>query len=188
LLFDKARALGFATGSGTDVESPIGRWLERRRHAHEQDPSIALLSDAELDDALHAYCEGRVALEELSPDEFFHVLAARHPAPRLAEISPERLTLPSGRVAAIEYHRGREPFVASYLQDFCGLTESPKRGRAPLLLHLLAPNKQAVQITTDLAGFWSRHYPDVRRELMRKYPKHAWPENPLVPVPMKRRR
>ena len=62
-------------------------------------------------------------------------------------------------------------------------------GRVPLVLHLLAPNQRAVQVTTDLAGFWDRHYPAIRRELMRRYPRHAWPEDPRTatpPAPRKR--
>ncbi len=62
-------------------------------------------------------------------------------------------------------------------------------GRVPLVLHLLAPNQRAVQVTTDLAGFWDRHYPAIRRELMRRYPRHAWPEDPRTaapPVPRRR--
>ena len=55
------------------------------------------------------------------------------------------------------------------------------------VLHLLAPNRRAVQITRDLKGFWTRHYPDLRRELGRRYPKHAWPEDTATPVPMRRR-
>jgi ATP-dependent helicase HrpB len=54
-------------------------------------------------------------------------------------------------------------------------------------LHLLAPNQRAVQVTTDLAGFWQKHYPDLRRELMRRYPRHAWPEDPLTAAPPKPR-
>jgi ATP-dependent helicase HrpB len=52
-------------------------------------------------------------------------------------------------------------------------------GGVPLLLHLLAPNGRAVQVTTDLEGFWERHYPGIARELRRRYPRHAWPEKPL---------
>jgi ATP-dependent helicase HrpB len=52
-----------------------------------------------------------------------------------------------------------------------------------LVLHLLAPNQRAVQVTRDLAGFWQRHYPELRRQLMRRYPKHAWPEDPLTAQP-----
>jgi ATP-dependent helicase HrpB len=58
----------------------------------------------------------------------------------------------------------------------------------PLVIHLLAPNQRAVQVTQDLAGFWERHYPAIRRELARKYPKHAWPEDPLAARPPAPRR
>jgi ATP-dependent helicase HrpB len=56
-------------------------------------------------------------------------------------------------------------------------------GRVPVVLHLRAPNQRDVQVTTDLAGFWQRHYPAVRRELMRRYPRHSWPEDPLHASP-----
>jgi ATP-dependent helicase HrpB len=56
-------------------------------------------------------------------------------------------------------------------------------GRVPLVLELLAPNQRAVQVTTDLAGFWERHYPSIRKELVRKYPRHSWPEDPTKPAP-----
>jgi ATP-dependent helicase HrpB len=68
------------------------------------------------------------------------------------------------------------------LQDFFGMTDGPKLagGRIAVVLHLLAPNQRPVQVTTDLAGFWQRTYPQVRRELSRRYPRHLWPENPLT--------
>jgi len=61
------------------------------------------------------------------------------------------------------------------------MTESPRiaRGKVPLVVHLLAPNQRPVQTTTDLAGFWERLYPQLRRELGRRYPRHAWPEKPV---------
>jgi ATP-dependent helicase HrpB len=64
------------------------------------------------------------------------------------------------------------------------MKETPRigRGRTPVVVHLLAPNQRAVQMTSDLGGFWERLYPEVRRELMRRYPRHAWPENPLAAV------
>jgi ATP-dependent helicase HrpB len=61
-------------------------------------------------------------------------------------------------------------------------------GRVPLLLELNAPNGRAVQVTTDLAGFWVRHYPAIRKELGRKYPRHSWPEDPTVSAPVMRPR
>jgi ATP-dependent helicase HrpB len=67
------------------------------------------------------------------------------------------------------------------LQDFFGMRETPAvgRGAVPVVVRLLAPNQRPVQMTSDLAGFWQRLYPQVRKELSRRYPKHAWPENPL---------
>ena len=83
----------------------------------------------------------------------------------------------------VHYEPGRPPWIESRLQDFFGLTAGPKIGRTPLVLHLLAPNHNAVQVTTDLAGFWDRHYPAVRKELMRHYPRHSWPEDPRTAAP-----
>ncbi len=92
---------------------------------------------------------------------------------------------------AVHYEVDRPPWIESRLQDFFGAKQGPAiaEGRVQLALHLLAPNQRAVQVTTDLAGFWDRHYPSIRKELMRKYPRHAWPEDPrtAVPGPPKRR-
>jgi ATP-dependent helicase HrpB len=79
----------------------------------------------------------------------------------------------------------RPPWIESRLQDFFGMRDGPRLagGRVPLVLHLLAPNQRAVQVTSDLSGFWERHYPALRRELMRRYPRHAWPEDPLRAQP-----
>jgi ATP-dependent helicase HrpB len=109
----------------------------------------------------------------------------------LEEETPERVRLGGGRSVEVNYESGRAPFVESRLQDFFGAARGPHilGGRVPLTLHLLAPNQRAVQVTTDLAGFWERHYPAVRRELMRRYPRHAWPEDGRTaePPPPKRR-
>ena len=101
----------------------------------------------------------------------------------LERIAPARLKLPSGRTTRVNYEPGKPPWIASRLQDFFGLTETPRvaGGRVALVVHLLAPNQRAVQTTTDLAGFWQRLYPQLRRELGRRYPRHAWPEDPLKP-------
>jgi ATP-dependent helicase HrpB len=88
----------------------------------------------------------------------------------------------------VHYESDRPPWVESRLQDFFGMTTGPTIAGVPLVLHLLAPNQRAVQVTTDLAGFWSRHYPDLRRTLMRRYPKHAWPEDPATAKPPAPRR
>jgi ATP-dependent helicase HrpB len=99
---------------------------------------------------------------------------------RLNEIAPARIRLQGGRPTRVHYEPGKPPWIASRLQDFFGMSDTPRIGpdRTPLVVHLLAPNKRAVQTTSDLAGFWERLYPQVRRELMRRYPKHSWPERP----------
>ena len=97
----------------------------------------------------------------------------------LDECAPTRLRLPSGRETAIHYPAGQPPWVASRLQDFFGMVQTPSVAGRPLTVHLLTPNQRPQQVTQDLAGFWSRDYPRVRKELMRKYPRHAWPEDPL---------
>ena len=108
------------------------------------------------------------------------MLEAKLPVRLIDEIAPTHIQLPSGRRARIEYHEDRPPSVASRLQDFFGMKETPAvaRGTVPLVVQLLAPNQRPVQVTTDLVSFWKNLYPQVRRELSRRYPKHAWPEVP----------
>jgi ATP-dependent helicase HrpB len=99
--------------------------------------------------------------------------------------APESFTLPTGKSATIQYAFGKAPFVEVYLQDLFGRDEGPRVGvaREPLVLHLTAPSGRPVQVTSDLAGFWDRHYPGIRKELMRKYPRHQWPEDPRTAPP-----
>ncbi|MGC3997757.1 MAG: ATP-dependent helicase C-terminal domain-containing protein [Anaeromyxobacter sp.] len=150
--------------------------------------------EAALAAALRAAAEGRRSFAELRdadlPGALLSTLDPRARA-ALERLAPERLTLPGGRSARIEYEAGRPPWLESRLQDFFGMAQGPAvaGGRVPLVLHLLAPNGRAQQVTTDLAGFWDRHYPAIRRELCRRYPRHAWPEDPRTaqPPPVKRR-
>ena len=99
----------------------------------------------------------------------------------LEEVAPERIRLPGGRQVRVHYDPGQTPWIASRLQDFFGVRTTPTvaHGAVPVVVRLLAPNQRPVQMTTDLAGFWQRLYPQIRKELSRRYPKHAWPENPL---------
>ena len=99
----------------------------------------------------------------------------------LAEMAPDRIRLPGGRQVKVHYQADQPPWIESRLQDFFGMHETPSIGGGSqrLVVRLLAPNHRPVQMTSDLAGFWQRLYPQVRRELARRYPKHAWPEDPL---------
>jgi ATP-dependent helicase HrpB len=98
----------------------------------------------------------------------------------LDELAPTHLTVPSGSRIPIDY-AGDVPLLAVRLQEMFGLSKTPAvaGGRQPLLVHLLSPAGRPVQITQDLAGFWQTGYPEVKKELKGRYPKHYWPDDPL---------
>jgi ATP-dependent helicase HrpB len=132
---------------------------------------------------LTSMCGERVDLEGVDdPGLAREIVASLGPqaARLLATATPDSCQLKSGRFVKVNYEPNCAPWIASRLQDFFGMVSTPRiaDGRQPLTLHLLAPNQRAVQVTQDLAGFWERHYPAIRRELMRRYPKHKWPEDP----------
>src|SRR5581483_7007099 len=103
----------------------------------------------------------------------------------LARDAPEGLTVPSGRSVPIEYADDGSATVAVKLQELFGLADTPRIGprRVPIRFALLAPNGRPVQVTQDLRSFWERTYPDVRKELRGRYPKHPWPEDPWTATP-----
>ena len=99
---------------------------------------------------------------------------------RLDREAPERLAVPSGRTHPLEYHADGTVSASVKLQELFGLAETPRIGarQEPVLLLMLAPNGRPVQTTRDLRSFWERTYPEVRKELRGRYPRHPWPEDP----------
>ena len=104
---------------------------------------------------------------------------------RVDQLAPVRIRVPSGMERGIEYlldHDGQPepPVLAVKLQELFGLAETPRiaEGRVPLTLHLLSPAGRPLQVTRDLRGFWERTYPEVRKEMKGRYPKHPWPDDP----------
>jgi ATP-dependent helicase HrpB len=184
-----------ARGLGALVDPPgaLDGWLGRARFVASVDPSFPALDDEGLARLVAALCQGRASLRELREARLLDELArSLGPArrERLEAWAPERLALPNGRRAPIHYPAGQPPWVESRLQDFFGLRAAPALagGRVPLVVHLLAPNGRAVQVTQDLPSFWANLYPQVRRELGRRYPRHPWPEDPSRPLPPDPRR
>jgi len=102
--------------------------------------------------------------------------------------APDTLVVPSGRAKPIEYNEDGSVSVSVKLQELFGLAETPRIGprREPIVLSLLAPNGRPVQVTRDLRSFWDRTYPEVRKELRGRYPKHSWPEDPWTASPSAR--
>jgi ATP-dependent helicase HrpB len=154
------------------LDVDLGRFVDRE--ALDQLLARAAFVGIEVDAAatLTTLCEGRTSFAEITD-----VLVALRPA-RIDQLAPERLKLPCGREVKVHYESGKPPWIESRLQDFFGVRETPRIGSTPVVVHLLAPNRRPVQVTSDLAGFWERLYPQVRRELSRRYPKHKWPESP----------
>ncbi|MFL5439590.1 MAG: ATP-dependent helicase HrpB [Myxococcales bacterium] len=151
------------------------------------------IEDTDVRAALESLCHGLSSLEDLRGADLKSAILERAgpgAAALLDRLAPESVPLPSGRRVRVEYGPGQPPALRSRLQDFFGMKRGPAivQGRLPLVLHLLAPNGRAQQVTQDLAGFWERHYPAVRRELMRRYPKHAWPEDGATATPPAPRR
>ncbi len=172
-----AQALEAGAERFADAEE-LGKLMRRVRFAagylKEEIPEDALAL------ALRELAKGCNSFAEMRAGGLLAVLQAMLPMRRIDEVAPTHVQLPSGRRARIEYHDGRPPSVASRLQDFFGMKQTPTvgRGAVPLVVELLAPNQRPVQVTTDLVSFWKNLYPQVRRELSRRYPRHSWPEEP----------
>jgi ATP-dependent helicase HrpB len=101
-------------------------------------------------------------------------------ARRLDEGAPTHLSVPSGSRIGLYYGAEGPPVLAVKLQEMFGLAETPTVawGRVPVVLHLLSPARRPVQVTQDLKGFWDTMYPEVKKELKGRYPKHPWPDDP----------
>ena len=99
------------------------------------------------------------------------------------EVAPETWLLPSGTRKRLDYEAGDVPVIAARLQEFFSCRETPRLCGQPLILHLLSPAGRPVQITRDLDGFWERSYPAVKKELMGRYPRHNWPDDPRAAKP-----
>jgi ATP-dependent helicase HrpB len=107
---------------------------------------------------------------------------------QLARLAPDTIVVPSGRRVPLEYQDDGTVAASVKLQELFGLADTPRIGarQAPVLLSLLAPNGRPVQMTRDLRSFWERTYPEVRKELRGRYPKHPWPEDPWTAPPTAR--
>lgn len=140
---------------------------------------------------LPVLCAGRRSFAELRQAPLVSILEdSLTPNQQMAlrREAPEKLEVPSGSRIALQYEPGKSPVLAVRIQELFGMTETPRiaGGRAEVLIHLLAPNYRPQQVTHDLRSFWANIYPKIRKELRMKYPKHAWPEEPLSAAPVRK--
>ncbi len=142
------------------------------------------LAEVDLDSVVHAACAGSRSFADLGGVSLIAVIGRTIDLALVDRLAPSAVPLGNRKRTPITYPPDQDPYIASRMQDFFGLARSPVlAGDRPLVLHLLAPNQRPVQITGDLAGFWKNHWPGIRRELMRRYPRQMWPENPLEAEP-----
>ena len=187
LLAGVARADPAATGAVGEAEHEL---VARLRFLARWLPELGWPADPEtlLSDAVASLAAGCVSFAELAArDVGGALLGLLAPAQRAAldREAPARYRLPSGRLVPVHYARDRPPVVAARIQELFGLAATPRvaAGRVPLVFELLAPNARPVQITDDLVSFWRTTYPEVRKVLRGRYPKHAWPEDPSAALP-----
>jgi len=143
-----------------------------------------------LEEWLGPWLAGMSRLEDLRRLDLLEILHGRlgwERRQRLDRLAPEYLEVPSGSRRRLDYAPD-PPVLAVKLQEMFGLADTPRvcEGRVPVMLHLLSPAQRPMQVTQDLAGFWARGYPEVRKELRGRYPKHPWPEDPWNAVPTAR--
>lgn len=183
---DPVRALGLE-------EPETRRLLDRLRFLASAMPELDLPrpDEAWLRKALSLLCQGRSSFAELRGPPLRQALLGlltREQRETLDRHAPERLRVPSGSAIRLDYPETGPPVLPVRIQEMFGARRTPTvaRGRVTVTLHLLAPNMRPQQVTQDLESFWRDTYPVVRKELRARYPKHAWPEDPLAAPPERR--
>jgi ATP-dependent helicase HrpB len=177
-------------------------WSDRARQTRERisfvrslDPNWPDVSDATLEDTLERWLGPRVrGISKLSDLGQVDLAAALvdllswEQRAVLDRLAPTHLVVPSGSRLPLDYRDPAQPVLAVRLQEMFGQTETPRvgGGRVPVTLHLLSPAGRPVQVTRDLAGFWRTTYFEVRKDLKGRYPKHPWPDDPVVAEPTRR--
>ena len=192
-LVDAVRQLGLRALPWTPSQQ---QWRARVRCLRAWMPDLEGLPDLSdqalldsLDEWLKPVLTGKTRLDALDEQAFGEALKSTTPwamRQKIDALAPTRIQVPSGMERAIEYDFDDEadapvaPVLAVKLQELFGLADTPRiaDGRVPLTLHLLSPGGKPLQITQDLKGFWDRTYPEVKKEMKGRYPKHPWPDDP----------
>jgi ATP-dependent helicase HrpB len=184
--------LGSAFGLSDEEEQFLNRIESLRRWRPELDLPAIDPEEGEperLREILEQICWGKRSFGELRhiglKGRLKQYLSHEH-IRALREYAPESVDVPSGRTIPLEYEPGKAPVLEVRIQEMFGTSSGPTiaGGEVPLTLHLLAPNFRVAQITDDLEGFWEHTYPEVRKEMRARYPKHPWPDDPREAEPV----
>ena len=190
-LVDAVRELGIGALPWNET---LSQWRLRVQCLRAWMPDLDLpdLSDAALLASLDAWLKpafaGKTRLDALDEGELGEALKSGvdwNLRQRIDHLAPTRIVVPSGMERRIEYAlddhgEPASPVLAVKLQELFGLAETPRvaDGRMPLTIHLLSPAGRPLQVTQDLRGFWERTYPEVKKEMKGRYPRHPWPDDP----------
>ena len=159
----------------------VEQWLARLNLLCQQcaDLQLPAITDEDKQAIIGQLCHGAVSYKDIKEREVKPVVMSWLSQPQrdlLDKYAPERLTLPNGRTPKVNYESGKAPFISLRIQDLYDVNQTPKiaLGRVPVTVHILTPGMKPIQVTQDLASFWREHYPKIKSELSRKYPKHLW--------------
>lgn len=167
----------------TGWDESTEQWFARLNFLRKAMPELELQEFTEedkrlvLEELFHG-CRSYREIKDLSPMQALRDWLSHAQAMALDRHAPPRIELDTGRAAKIDYTRPEEPSVAVFIQQLFKQRDTPKiaGGRVPLVLSILAPNHRPIQVTRDLAGFWKNHYPAIKKEMERRYPRHEWRE------------
>jgi ATP-dependent helicase HrpB len=159
----------------------VAQWIVRLNLLARWCPELQLppIEESDRRNIIEQFCLGSYSYKDLKdrdvrPEVYSWLSSAQRGL--LDKHAPERAQLSNGRTPKVSYDAGNPPFISLRIQELFGVTETPRiaMGRVPLSVHILAPSMRPVQVTQDLANFWREHYPGIKSELKRKYPKHEW--------------
>jgi len=159
----------------------VEQWLARLNLLcqHCADLQLPAITEEDKKHIIEQLCHGAVSYKDIKEREVKPVVMSwlsQSQRELLDKHAPERLTLANGRTPKVNYEPGKSPFIALRIQELYDVNQTPKiaLGRVPVTVHILTPGMKPVQVTQDLASFWREHYPKLKSELARKYPKHFW--------------
>ena len=162
-------------------DSKVDKWIEKVRYVASIFPEkdLPVYSDEDRLIILQEICDGAMRYKEIKDrnclDYVMNALSWDEQQ-FVKEMAPDRLKLPSGRFMKLSYEEGRSIKGRAFIADLFGLEKTPSlcQGRVSVLLEILAPNHRPIQLTEDLESFWRDLYPELKKVLSRRYPKHRW--------------
>lgn len=159
----------------------VDQWLARLDLLCRQCPELLLpaITDDDRKAIIEQLCHGAASYKDIKEREVKPIVMSWLSTTQrelLDKHAPERLTLPNARTPKVNYEPGKSPYISLRIQELYDVNQTPKiaMGRVPVTVHILTPGMKPIQVTQDLANFWREHYPKIKSELARKYPKHFW--------------